>query len=100
MPAGMYGMLPPEGICVPDAGRSRPDGGLHRYDRRGVREAVRLPQAAADETARSKRRRLPVSGGGPLLDSSRQADAVPHLPVLAGTGGEPARMEEDGALLP
>jgi len=35
-----------------------------------------------------------------LLDPPGQTHAVPDFPVLAGTGGKPAGVPEDGALLP
>jgi hypothetical protein len=57
-----------------------------------VRAAAFLGMAAAEferryvyRTRRRLRRRL--------LDSPRQTNAVPHLSILARTGGEPPRME-------
>src|SRR5205085_7590308 len=100
MPTGMYGMLPAAGLCVSDGGGSGADGGVHRHDCRGLREALRLPHGASDAAEGAARGLLPVFRGERLLDPSSQADAVPHIPVLAGAGGKPAGVEEDGALLP
>src|SRR5437764_718576 len=99
MSARLYGMLPAEGIRLSERGRSRPYGSLHRHDGPGVRAEVRLPHVPADAAAGAARSHLPVSIGGRLWNSPGQAYAVPHLSLLAGAGGEQARMEENRALL-
>src|SRR5215471_7691753 len=101
LPDRMYGMLPPEGLRLPHAGRSEPDGGIHGHDLARVRKPICVPHETADAAAGPPRRwNLPVPARRGLFDPSGEADAAPDLSVLAGTGGEPARMEEDGAVLP
>ena len=57
---------------------------------RGIRKTLHLPNQESAPPAHTARRAMPVSARGWLLDSSRQADAVPHLSVLAGVGGKRA----------
>src|ERR1041385_177082 len=63
LPAGMYGMLPPEGIRLSDGGRPGPDGGICGDDDGGVRAEIRLPHVAPDAAAGAARREVGRAAG-------------------------------------
>src|SRR6266567_5566241 len=100
MSAGVHGMLPAEGLRLSDGSRPREDREVRGDVRPGLRAEVRLPHAKSHAPASSTRCELPLSHGWRMFDPPGQADAMPHLSFLAGAGREPARMEENGAVLP
>src|SRR5262249_41074765 len=95
----MYGMLPSEGVRLPDGGGFATHGGVHRHDCRRVREKIRLSDLAANSVTSATGRHVPISGRKWMLDPSRQADAVPHLSVLARTDRKQAGGERKAGLL-
>src|SRR5258708_6433625 len=66
----------------------------------GIREAVYCADATSDPVAETAGTAMPFSRRRQgMHDPSRQADAVPAVPVLAGTGREPGGLEGYRGLL-
>src|SRR5262249_8581763 len=92
LPAWVYYLLPAEGVCLPDRGRHRPRGAVSGDDARAVRAQVRLPHHKSAAPADATRGAVRISAARWVLNPSGQADAVPHLSILAGAGREQKRV--------
>src|SRR5471030_698254 len=96
----MHCMLRTEGPGLPDGRRSGAGGRVCGDDGKGFRAQVRLPYAQPDTAAGAQGGPLPLFGRGWVFDPSGETKPMPDFSVLAGVGGKPARVEEDGAVLP
>src|SRR5450432_2550420 len=93
-------MLRAEGFCLSDRRRSGAGGWIPGDDGEGFRAQVRVPYAQPDAAAGAAGGPLPLFGRGRVRNSSCETDPMPDFPILAGVGGEQARVDEDGAILP
>src|SRR5215831_18451925 len=99
VPARLHGVLPAEGVCLRYGGRSGAHRGFSGNAGGAVRAALCLPDQEFVTVADAASYAMPFSAGGRLLDPSGEADAVPHLSVLAGAGGGQTGMAEDRPLV-
>src|SRR5690242_13697197 len=99
MSTRVHGMLHATRLRLADGRGHGARGRVSEDDAARLRAPLRLPHQQAAAAADPARCPVPLFAGWRLLDSSGEADAVPDFSVLAGTGGEPARVEENGALL-
>src|SRR6516225_3229211 len=99
MSARVHGMLPAAGICLPVGGGPGAGGEIRGAERGGIRAEIRVSNAQSIAAAGAAAQALLLPDGGRVRDSSGEAHAVPDFSVLAGIGGSPAGLGEDGAIL-
>lgn len=100
LPARLHPLLQPARLCVSHRRRPPPGSTVSRHESEAIRAPVCLSDAPPATVPEATRPPVSFPARGRLLDSSRQAHAMPAVSLLARTRWIASRLDADGAPLP